>query len=235
MNMGSSTKQATSTSTSEPPAFQKPYIQKGMNAAEQLYNSSGPSYFPGSTVAGFAPEQEQSFQMGGQHARDAGRFNSDMLSGKYLNSDPYSDQVFNNIQQKVLPSVNSQFMGAGRSGSGLHGDTLTRALTESYSPYASAQYQTGLDRMTAAGANYSPYQALEGIGQQRQGLAQNELQDAMNRFNFNQDKPGNKLAQYMGFVGGNYGDNRTSSTPYEKPSIFSQIAGGGLGLAGLFG
>ena len=136
-----------------------------------------------------------------------------MMTGKYLNSHPYSDQVYGNIAEQVLPSVNSQFSGAGRYGSDLHADTATRALTQAYSPFASQQYQQGLDRMTTAANNFAPEQALEGIGQQRQGLAQNEIQAAQNRYNFYQDLPAKQLSQYMGFSAGDYGGNRAPSHP----------------------
>lgn len=232
--MGGKTANTTSTNNTEPPAFQKPFIESGLKRAEELYKSPGPSYFPGSTVAGFSPEQTESFGAGAQHARGAAGFNTDMMSGKYL-QDPNNDAVFDNIRSRVMPAVNSQFMGAGRTGSGLHADTLGRSMTEAYAPYASAQYQTGLDRMTDAANNYTPYSTLEGIGQQRQGLAQNELQDAINRFDFGQELPGNKLSEYMGFVGGNFGGNTTSTTPYQKPSIWSQLGGGMLSAGGLAG
>lgn len=230
--MGSDTKTATSTTSSEPPSFQKPYIEKGLKAAEGLYNSGGPSYFPGSTVAGFAPEQEQSFTGGMAHAQNAAGFNADMLAGNYMQN-PNDDAVFRNIESKVMPSIGAQFSGAGRIGSNLHADTAARGLTEAYAPYAAAQYQQGLDRRTAAGNNYAPYQAMEGIGQQKQQLGQAELQDAMNRYNYGQDLASNKLREYMGFVGGSYGQNNTSTTPYQQPSIWSQLGGAGMGLAGL--
>lgn len=230
--MGTETKQATSSSTSEPWAKQAPYIEEGMAQAKKLYNSAGPTYFPGSTVAGFSPEQEQSFAGGMAHAGEAAKFNSDVLSGKYM-QDPNQDAVFANIQSKVNPAVMSQFMGAGRTGSTLNADTLGRGLTEAYAPWASDNYQRGLDRMTSAARDYSPYQAMEGVGQQRQQLAQQELQDAINRYNFGQDLASNKLREYMGLVGGSYGSQSTSSVPYQQPSVWSQLGGAGLGLAGL--
>lgn len=231
--MGSTTKTATSSSTSEPWTKQQPYIETVMSEADKLYKSPGPTYFPGPTVAGFSPEQEQSFAGGMAHAGQGAQFNTDVLSGKYM-QDPNQDAVFANIQSKVNPAVMSQFMGAGRTGSTLNADTLGRGLTEAYAPWASASYQQGLDRMTNAANNFAPYQAMEGVGQQRQQLAQSELQDAINRYNFGQDLPGNKLRELSGFVGGNYGSQNTSTTPYQQPSIWSQIGGGLLGLGGLF-
>lgn len=248
--MGSSTKQQTSTSTAEPWQPQQEPIKYGLSEARKIYDSAGPEYFPGSTVAGFSPEQQTAFGMGTQRATQgnagmgmAQGYNNDVLQGKYLNSNPYQDDVFANVQQRVMPSVNSQFMGSGRTGSNLHGDTLTRALTESYAPVAAQNYQYGLGQMDAA-ANRAPQfaqndwtdiQHLQDIGSQKQTLAQNELGDAVNRFNFYQDRPANKLGQYQGFVGGSYGGTQTSSQPYNQPSIWSQLGGAALGLGGLFG
>jgi hypothetical protein len=247
--MGGSTGTATSKTTAQPWDKQIPYIEQGMSEAKKIYNTPGPEYYTGNTVAGFAPEQEQAFSRGTQRATQGNQtmnmaegFTQDVLGGKYLN-DPYNDQVFNNIQSKVMPSVNSNFSSAGRYGSGMHADTATRALTESYAPYASQQRQQGLDRMGQASNaasmfaqnDYRDLAALEAIGGQRQGLAQNEIDDAVSRWNYNRDLPANKLGQYMGFIGGNYGGTTTSAQPYYKPSMFSQILGGGLGLAGLLG
>jgi hypothetical protein len=246
--MGSSTKQAKSTSSSSPWTEQQPYLKEQFSEAQKLYKGASPQYFPSSTVAGFSPEQQQAQQMGTDRATQGNAsmgmsqgYNNDVLQGKYLNSNPYQDSVFQNIQSKVLPSVNSQFMGSGRTGSNMQGDTLTRALTESYAPYASQNYQYGLGQMDAAANRSQMYadedwrniQGLQDIGTQKQGQAQNELQDAVNRHNYYQDLPANRLAQYAGFTGGNYGGTTTSSTPYQSPSIWSQLGGAALGLGGL--
>ncbi len=246
--MGSTTKTQTSTSNSEPWSDQQPYIKDVMSQAKSLYNAPGPSYYPNSTVAGFSPEQQQAQQLGVQRATQgnagmdmAEGYNKDILSGKYL-EDPNDGMMFQNIMQRVAPSVNSQFMGSGRSGSGLHADTLGRGITEAYAPYAVQMRQYGLGQMDAAANrssmfaqnDYNDINALGAIGQQKQDLAQNEIQDAVNRFNFYQDRDANKLAQYSGFVGGNYGGTTTSQTPYQQPSIWSQIGGAALGLGGLF-
>ena len=163
--------------------------------------------------------------------------------GGEFSQDPYNSQVFNNIQSKVLPSVNSQFSAAGRYGSGAHADTATRALTESFAPYASQMYQQGVDRQQSASGmaptfaqnDYADLAALQDIGQQKQLMGQSELDDARARFDYAQDLPYLKLSQFQSAVGGNWGGQTTSATPYYKPSFASQLTGGALGLAGLFG
>lgn len=273
------------TQTSSPWSSQVPYLKYGMDEAARLYQNAGPQYYPGSTVAGFSKEQMDAFGLGtnrakngnasmknaegfgnsvlgGAYGGDAGArgYINDVLSGKYLNSDPYSDTVFQNIQSKVMPSVNSQAMGSGRYGSNLHTDTATRALTESYSPYASQQYQMGLDRMgQAAGMAQDMYQqdmgnrwhaagmaptwaandwadigALEAIGQQKQGLGQQELNDAVSRWQYYNTLPYDKLGQFLNNIGGNYGGTVVGKQPSNQPSGWQQAAGAGLGLLGLF-
>jgi hypothetical protein len=247
--MGGKTSTQTASNTSEPWASQKPYLERNMERAEGLYNSTGPEYFNQSTVQGFSPQQEQAFGMaanratnGNQTMKAAEGFNQDVLGGKY-SGNPMDGQVFQNIASRVTPQVNAQFSSAGRYGSDAHTDTMTRAMTEAYAPYAAQQYNTGIDRMqqaasmapTFAANDYQDIGALQEVGQQRQMLGQAERDDARARWDYNQDLPYNKLAQLQGLVGGNYGGTTTSSQPYYKPSPFSQVAGAGLSLAGLFG
>jgi hypothetical protein len=247
--MGGKTSTQTATNNSEPWAEQKPYITQGLSEAKKLYEKSGPSFFPGSTVAGFSPEQQQAQQatvaratQGNAGMKAAEGFNTRMINGEY-NADPYQGQVFQNMQSKIMPAVNAQFSNAGRYGSGAHADSATRALTESFAPYASQMYQQGLDRQTGAAQmagnyaqnDYADLSALAGVGAEKQLMGQSELDDARQRFDYAQDLPANKLGQYMGFIGGNYGGTTTSSTPYYKPSVFSQGIGGVSALAGLFG
>ena len=247
--MPSETKQQVAKSTSEPWGPQQEPIKYTMSEARKLYDAPGPSYFPQSTVAGFSPEQQQAQQLGAARATGGNQtmdmaegYNQDVLSGKYL-EDPNDGMMFNNIMQKVMPRVNSTFSGAGRYGSNLNMDTAARGLTEAYAPYATQIRQYGLGQMDAA-ANRAPsfaandftdINALNTIGQQKQEMGQNERTDAVNRFNYYQDLPSNKLAQYSGFIGGNYGGTNTSSTPYQQPSIWSQIGGAVLGGGGLLG
>ena len=246
--MGGSTVQQKSTSTSSPWSEQVPYLKEVMKGAQDLYKNNNPTYFPNSTVAGFSPQQEQAFGMaanravnGNANMNAASQYNKDVLAGNY-SGDPYQSQVFQNMQSQIMPAVNSQFSNAGRYGSDAHAGTMTRALTESFAPYATQMYQQGLDRMgqaanmapTFAQNDYTDIAALADVGQQRQSLAQAELGDAKARFDFNQDQPYQKLNQYLQTIGGNYGGVQTSTTPYQQPSMFGQIAGLGAGLLGAF-
>lgn len=247
--MGGSSGNSKTTQTSSPWSSQVPYLKYGMNEAARLYQAQGPMYYPGSTVAGFSPEQNQAFGMGTQRAlngnasmKQSEALNSDFMSGKYLNSDPYRDQVFQNVQSHVMPAVNSQFMASGRYGSDSHAGQMTTDLTNAYAPYASQQYQQGLDRMQGAAANapmyaandYTDLAALEAIGQQKQGLGQQELNDAVNRWQYYQQLPYDKLGQFLNNIGGNYGGTVVGKTPSNQPSGWQTAAGIGSSLLGMF-
>ena len=244
--MSGGRKTDTSTQISEPWSEQIPYLKFGMSEADRLYRSGGPEYFSGSTVAGFSPEQQQAFGMGAQRAiggnqsmKMAESFNQDVMRGKF-SDDPYQGQVFQNVQQRVMPAINSQFMGSGRYGSGLHADSAARGMTEAFAPYASSMYQQGIDRMSQAASmaptfaanDYTDIGALETIGQQRQQLGQRELDDSVERFDFYQRRPYDQLGQFLNNIGGNYGGTVVGRQPSNRPSMFQQIAGGGVGLLG---
>ena len=243
--MGSTTQE--STQKSEPWKNQIPFLEYGMDEAARLYQQQGPEYFPNSTVAGFSPQQEQAFQMGTDRAMQGNQtmkmaegYQQDVLQGKYLNSDPYADDVFQNVQQRIMPGVNSQFSNSGRYGSGLHQGEAIDRMTTAYAPIASQMYQQGLNRMDGAAAmaptfaanDYRDIGALEAIGGQYQQLGQRELDDQVARWSYNQDLPNNKLQQYANLITGNYGGTQTNKQP--GPSMFGQIAGLGTGLLGLF-
>lgn len=237
--MGDTT--TTQTTNSAPWGPQQKYLKRGMQDAFRLYKSHQPGYYPGQTVAGFSPEQGQAFDMmkgfnGSDMNQAAEGYATDLLKGKYL--DPNNDAVWSNVQSKVMPAINSQFAASGRYGSGMQGDTLGRALTEAYAPTAAAQYQQGLDRMSSA-AQWAPTMKWQNIqntynmGQQRQNLQQQQMDDAKTRYDYYKDLPYNKLGQFLSFIQGNYG-GRTTSAQNSGGSMWGKLLGGGLGLLGAF-
>lgn len=251
--MGSffSPQQSTSTTktVSNPWEPQQPYLKNTLARAEELYQAPGPQYYPGSTVAPFSAEQQQAQSMAAARAGAGNPLNAqaqqhvgNVLGGQYLN-DPYQDQVFENIRSHVMPSVNSQFSAAGRYGSNAHADAAARGLTDSYAPYASNNWQNALGMMNQAArdapglaqTDYFDIGQLAKVGAEKQGLAQQEIGDAIARWQYAQDLPYLKLNEYAKLTGGSFGGTQTSSTPYYQPSPFSQILGAGLGLAGTIG
>lgn len=187
----------------------------------------------------------------------------DTIQGNFLSAgNPYFQDAFNasmapaveNFNRNVLPGVDSAFERAGRYGSEMHRDRLTeatdsmsRAMAEQaakmgYGNYA--QERQNMLNMTAmapqlAAADYQDMGQLAQVGAAREGLEGARLQDQINRFNFEQNKDKDKVAQYLALVGGGYGTSGTSSTTqplYSNPAgSFLSGALGGAGLGSLLG
>ena len=236
--MGSTPTQQTSTSTSQPWEAQQPYLKEGFGQAQKIYQGSGPAYYPKSTAAPFSPNQNSAFGMGQNLATHGDpNMNAASMQNQKIMAGNYGDDVFKNVQSHVMPAVSSQFEGSGRYGQNASfGNAVSTGLTNAYAPYASSMMNQAIDRSPNFQASqWNNIQGLGDIGKQQQGQAQLETNDAINRYNYNTQLPQLKLNQYMQNVGGNWGNTTTTSQPVYNPSMFSQIAGGGLGLLGLLG
>lgn len=232
----------TTVQKSEPWAAQKPYLTYGFQQAQDIYNQPGPLYYPGQTVADFAPEQLQA--QAGTVARAtngsplnaaAAAYNQDVLSGRYLDAaNPYLGAVAG----QARAGVDSTYSAAGRYGSGAHDAAVTQALA----PIYYQDYASQLARMdqaaqlapALANQDYVDLNALAQVGQQRQQQAQALINEDVNRYNYYANLPTNKLNQYMNQIQGSYGGTVTTTQPYQGASPLQQILGGALGAFGAF-
>ena len=62
--------------------------------------------------------------------------------------------------------------------------------------------------------DYNDIQRLNQVGDTREGIEQVKLQDAISRFDYEQQKPYLKLNQYLGALGANVPQNTVSTQPY---------------------
>lgn len=122
---------------------------------------------------------------------------------------------------------------SGRYGSGYQQAALGQALA----PMAyEAQQQAIAQAPGAYEFGFSDLQKLAEVGAAREAQSQAELQADMQRFQFEQEAPGQALANYMAMVqGGTVGG--TSSQPVFRQPVGSALAGGlgGAQLGGMFG
>jgi hypothetical protein len=228
---------------------QAPHLEFGMDEAKKLYKAPGPKYFPGSTVTPFSSEQLEAQGRTLDRARSgspligtAKDYAMDVVGGKFLDAgNPHLDNVYKNIESKVMPSLKSTFMNSGRYGpNAAFADTGARALGESFAPFAFQNYENERTRMGEAADDLVPLAdhdyfdtgMIDTVGKEKQLLADAELRDAIARHTFHEDLPQNKLSQYMAGVRGAFGQSQTSAEPFYQPSIWAQLAGLGLGGAG---
>jgi hypothetical protein len=95
-----------------------------------------------------------------------------VLGGKYLQGNPYMDQILSRLRGDVTNGVNSQFEMAGRYGSDAHGAGLARGLGDAEGALLYQNYGDEMNRMGDAAqaaqasnlGNYSQLLASLGLG-----------------------------------------------------------------------
>lgn len=208
----------------EPPSYAKPFLEFGLSEVKDQYTTGSPTYYPSSTVVGFAPETEMALKGIRNEALDPNSMTSQargIVNQNLMGTNPLLAAAF----QPAIDTVTSQFAKAGRYGSGANQQALASAL-------APISYQAQQDALgQAQSAATMDEQMLAGVGEAREGMDQAILQDNINRFNFEQNQPMADLQNYMALVkGGTVGSN-TIQPVNRNPA--SSALGGALGGAQL--
>jgi len=251
MSKGSNPSSVTTTSSQEPSEFIKPYFQQAVDSAQDLYEGSSPNFFPNATYTDFAPETSTALNLttaralAGNPLLNQSQFQaSNILAGNYLNptTNPYSKALYDQMAGDVMSDVNSQFTEAGRFGSGANQEILTQELGQLANQVYGDQYNRERDIMantmaTAPGLgemDYNDIAKLQGVGLEKESLEQAKLQDAINRFDYNETKPYNKLNQYLASIGASVPSNTLETTPVFRNTGAGLLKGAGMGanLAG---
>ena len=241
---GGGGKQDSTTTTSIDPAI-KPYVTYGLEEAKRLYETGSPQFFPGQTYVSPSAQTQQALQMAQERAMAGspltgaaqaetlatiqGRGVNPFLAGALGQTNRLAGEEFTrNIQ-----NLQSQAASAGRYGSNAMGqqagqaqDIFARALAEQGGQlaYNSAEAERAR-QMAAVGAapqmaqaDYADIQRLLSVGGAKEAQSAAELQDAMNRFNFEQNLPQAKLSQFA---------NLFSSVPQGSTTVQTATPTGG--------
>jgi hypothetical protein len=241
---GGGGQQDSTTTTSIDPAI-KPYVTYGLEEGKRLYESQTPSFFPGQTYVSPSAQTQQALQMAQERAMAGspltgaaqaetlatiqGRGVNPFLAGALGQTNRLAGEEFTrNIQ-----NLQSQAASAGRYGSNAMGqqagqaqDIFARALAEQGGQlaYNSAEAERAR-QMAAVGAapqmaqaDYADIQRLLSVGGAREAQSAAELQDAMNRYNFEQNLPQAKLSQFA---------NLFSSVPQGSTTVQTATPQGG--------
>ena len=205
----------------------KPYVEYGLQEAKGLYQTQTPTYYPGQTYVSPSTQTQQALNLATQRALAGSPLTSGAIAqqtgtvgGQYLGANPYLEaalrpgqQAATQAYQQAIGSTRSQAAGAGRYGSGaqtqlesLSQQNLANALANqagqaAYQNYATErglQQQAALAAPQLAQSQYADIQQLANVGKTAEGYSQAELQSAIDRYNFEQNKPYQKLAAYLG-------------------------------------
>lgn len=242
----------TSTSKSEPWAGVQPYLTDLLQRGKTVSNNPF-SFYNGDRVAGFSPEQESGFNLGTQRAlagsptlNAANNNITKTLNGDYLNpaSNPYLKQTVNNALDSVQTRVNSQFSG-NNYGSTANQELLTKNLGDvansiygqNYTNERNNQLNASGQATGLASADYQDANYLQGIGAQRQGLANEYLGNSATTYDKAAQFPYEQLQRYQGVVNAGTGQGGTQTTTQPNPNQsngFANLLGAGLSLASFF-
>ncbi len=232
----------------------KPKLDDFITAGGQSLLS--PQLFPGSQIADQSPESLQALEMqkqralgGSQLTNKAKDYTQGLLSGDFLNSNPYLDATFNKAADQVQGRVNSAFGAGGRFGSELNqqmmgeslGDLATNIYGGNYDQERNRMQQGLLFAPTLANQDYYDIGQLSGVGDVKTGMAQDKLNEQVSRFQTQSQSPALALQNFSNLINGQYGGTQTQSTPYHQNSsantlgLLGGMMGGGnvLGAGGM--
>ena len=219
----------------------KPYIEYGLGEAKNLYQSNTPSYYPGQTYVSPSGATQQALTATTNRATAgnpllpaAQQQQQDVIGGNYLQNNPYFNQAMagaaSGAQQSYYDAINQANSGAstsGRYGSGAQenlfnraGTTLASTLANKYGDLAYQNYGAERARQEAASGNapalaaadYGDIAQLANVGKTQEDYQQNALEADINKFNFEQNLPYQKLSTYLNSAYGAPQGSVTTST-----------------------
>jgi len=205
----------------------QPFVKYGLEEAQNLYKTSTPEYYAGQTYVSpsaqttTALQQAQNRALAGNPLLPAAQQQQqDVISGNYLQNNPYFNQALAGAAQGATQNYNDAIKAAqgnasmaGRYGSGVSADiqnraanTLSNTLANKYGELAYSNYagERGMQNQAAqnapalANADYADIQQLMNVGKTQEDYAKTALQADIDRFNFEQNKPYQKLSAYLG-------------------------------------
>ena len=241
----------------------RPFVQYGLEESTRLYQQPNlPSYYPGQTFVSPSQQTQAALQAAQQRATmgnplvpAAQQQALNTVQGNFLGGNPFFQGAFRGATQGAQTAyqdaVNqalSNASRAGRYGSGAMGTALDRAggtfanaLTNTAGQLAFQNYDIERGRQQAmigaapqlAGADYEDINKMLQLGQVSEGYQETALADAVNRFNFAQQAPYQKLQSYLSGAYGAPAGMQVSQPVYRNQ--IGNILGGAVAGAALGG
>jgi hypothetical protein len=212
-----------STTTSGIDPTIKPYVTYGLEEAKRQYESPGAAFFPGQTYVS-PSEATQTALQAAQTRAMSGSPIQQAAQQEYLSTvqgrgvNPFLEGALSGVNRQAteaytrgVQGIQSNAASKGRYGSGAMGqqvgqaqDIFGRNLAENAGQlaYQSAEAERGRQMAAVANApayaqaDYQDIQKLLTAGQGQESYQQKALQDAINRYNYEQTLPQQKLQQF---------------------------------------
>jgi len=240
--MGGGGGQTTQTTKSDPWEPLQGYYKQALGDYSKEYEAGMPSLYPGLTIAQrsnptmLAEELTLGRALSGSPVTDnANKLATDTLSGGYLNNNPYLDATFDKAAGQVQNRVDSMFSRSGRTGSGSHAGVATDKLNDlatniyggNYANERNNQMQMMSMAPTIANQDYNDIGKIAAVGSQRDGFNQNMLNEAIQRFDYQQNGNRTNAKDFIAMLNSINGGTQTSTAPKGGNGLASTL--GGLG------
>ena len=212
-----------STTTSGLDPTLQPYVSYGLEEAKRQYQAPGAQFFPGQTYVSPSAATQTALQAAQQRAvmgspiqQAAQQEYLSTVQGRGVN--PFLEGALSGANRRAeeaytrgVQGLQSQASSMGRYGSNAMGqqvgqaqDVFGRNLAETAGQlaYQSAEAERGRQMQAVANApayaqaDYQDIQKLLTAGQGQESYQQKALQDAINRYNYEQTMPERKLQQF---------------------------------------
>lgn len=237
MSSGGGSQKTTQTTT--PWAGVQPYITNYLSRAQTESNTPF-QYNSGDQIAPFSPEQQYGLSaqtqraiQGSPVAQAAQNNIQNTLQGNYLSPDsnPWLKANVSQALDDVTGRVNSQFGNANFGGSANQellsrslGSTAAGMYGQNYASERGNQLQAASMAPTLANIDYQDLAALQGVGAQRQGLAQQYLDQANNLYGQYTGYPQQQLDEFGRAVGLGMGGGSTTVGTSPNPNQSNTLA-----------
>ena len=238
----------TSKTTNELDPTVRPFVEYGLQEAKGLYQTDTPSYYPGQTYVGPSAQTTSALTAAQNRAMTgspllpaAQKQQLGSIQGDYLSAgNPYFTRALAGPTEQATQAYNDAIKNAqgtasmaGRYGSGVSADIQNRAAStlastlankygdlayQNYAGERAMQNQAVMNAPTLAQADYGDISQLANVGKTAEDYQKTALQADLDRFNFEQNKPYQKLSSYLGAA---YG------APMGNVSTTTQSGGGG--------
>jgi hypothetical protein len=255
MSIFESTRNQTTTQTAMPPSYLMPYITRGLQGAQSLYDQGPAKYYPGQTVVPFSTETETALQGIAQRAQAGSPINSaaqtyatNTLTNPITSqfgaaTNPYLDATFNRAADSVQNRLQTGFARSGRNIEAAR-PIANQELGDLANTIYGGAYENERNRMASdisqqrglqasvlgmapqiSNLGYADYDRMLGVGGLREDLTGRQYEDAAARYDFEQNAPGVALDQYLNRSRGLPGGSSTTTTPMYRNRATGALGG----------
>jgi hypothetical protein len=232
--------------TTRPFPAQEKALKRLFGRAEDLYGQGPDQFFPGQSLASVSPDTLAAQEMargaigGQQQIADANQAAlSGMLDPNSASGRAATQPFIDRLQKEILPGIGSTAIRQGAFGGSRQriqeeeaGAKVADAATQ-----AILRNQANAMRLTPSvqAGMLTPSRTLDALGRATQGREQMEIQDAMRRFQFEQQAPQTALDRLASRITGtSLGTINQQQMPDQTMNQLLSAAGLGLAGYGLF-